>query len=72
VAALRGIGAQGDLRDKFRWGHAIIGVQGAGSGTALEAVDWMRPVAVVVGEGATEPHLAAAFSEINFSASPDE
>ncbi|MFN2185457.1 MAG: interleukin-like EMT inducer domain-containing protein, partial [Anaerolineae bacterium] len=72
VAALRAIGAQGDLRDRFRWGQAIIGVQGAGSGTALEAVDWMRPVAVVVGEGATEPHLAAAFSEIHFSASPDE
>jgi hypothetical protein len=70
VAALRGIGAQGDLRDSFRWGHAIIGVQGAGSGTALEAMDWMRPVAVVVGEGATEPHLAAVFSEISFTASP--
>ncbi|MFN2219781.1 MAG: interleukin-like EMT inducer domain-containing protein, partial [Anaerolineae bacterium] len=70
VAALRGIGAQGDLRDRFRWGHAIIGVQGAGAGTALEAMDWIRPVAAIVGEGATEPHLAAAFSEISFTASP--
>ena len=55
VEALRGIGAEGDLREKFRWGHAIIGVQGAAPGTALEAMDWMRPVSVVVGEGATEP-----------------
>jgi hypothetical protein len=68
VEALRRIGAQGDLRDGFRWGHAIIGVQGATAGTALERIDWMRPVAVVAGEGATEPDLAAAFAEIVLSA----
>jgi hypothetical protein len=68
VDALRGIGATGDLRDRFRWGHAIIGVQGAAPGTALEAIDWIRPVALVVGEGATEPELAAAFSAITFAA----
>ena len=71
VEALRGIGAQGDLRDRFRWGHAIIGVQGATAGTALEAMDWMRPVAVVAGEGATEPGLAAAFAEISFRANQE-
>ncbi len=68
VAALRRIGAQEDLRDRFRWGHAIIGVQGAAPGTALEATGWMRPVVVVSGEGATEPELAAAFAGIVFSA----
>jgi hypothetical protein len=72
VEALRNIGAQGDLRDRFRWGHAIIGVQGAAVGTALEAIDWMRPVAVVAGEGATEPSLAAAVAEISFRASRGE
>jgi hypothetical protein len=66
VAALHGIGAKGDLREKFRWGHAIVGVQGAGPGTALESLDWMRPVKVVVGEGATEADLAAAFGTISF------
>ena len=50
-------------------GHAIIGVKGAPPGTALEALDWMRPVTLVVGEGATEAHLAAAFSSITFGAS---
>ena len=69
VQALHQIGAQGDLRDRFRWGHAIIGVQGSAAGTALEAMDWMRPVAVVAGEGATEPDLATAFAEIRFQAS---
>ena len=72
VEALRGIGAQGDLRDRFRWGHAIIGVQGATAGTALEAMDWMRPVAVVAGEGAIEQSLAAAFAEISFRANQAE
>jgi len=65
--ALRGIGAAGDLREKFRWGHAIVGVQGAPSGSALEALDWMQPVTVVAGEGATEPELAAAFADIVFT-----
>ncbi|MEJ2210260.1 MAG: interleukin-like EMT inducer domain-containing protein [Anaerolineae bacterium] len=67
VQALHGIGALGDLREKFRWGQAIIGVQGAPPGSALEALDWMQPVAVVVGEGATEPTLAAAFAEIRIT-----
>jgi len=53
VDALRTIGASSDLRDHFRWGHAIVGVKGAPPGSALEALDWMRPVTLVVGEGAT-------------------
>ncbi len=72
VEALHGLGAAGDLRGKFRWGHAFIGVQGAPPGTALEALDWKRPVRVVAGEGATEPALAAAFGPLTFTAlSPD-
>lgn len=67
VEALRGLGAAGDLRGRFRWGHAFIGVQGAAPGTALEALDWKRPVRVVAGEGATEPHLAAAFGPLTFA-----
>ena len=67
VEALRGLGAAGDLRDRFRWGHAFIGVQGAAPGTALEALDWKRPVRVVAGEGATEPYLAAAFGPLTFA-----
>ncbi|MBN1135344.1 MAG: hypothetical protein JXM73_02095 [Anaerolineae bacterium] len=61
VGALHTIGASADLRDRFRWGHAIVGVKGASPGTALEALDWMRPVTLVVGEGVTEPYVAAAF-----------
>jgi hypothetical protein len=70
VQALRGIGAEGDLREKTRWGQAIIGVQGAQPGTALEASDWMRPVTVAAGDGLTEPLVAAALARITFSAVP--
>ena len=72
VAALRRIGAQGDLLDRFRWGHAIIGTQGAAPGAALEATGWMQPVTVTAGEGATEPDLAAAFGEIGFGPADDQ
>jgi hypothetical protein len=44
----------------------VIGVKGAPPGSALEALDWMQPVTVVAGEGATEPNLASAFSEFHF------
>jgi hypothetical protein len=66
VGALHGIGAAGDLRERFRWGHAIIGVQGATPGTALEAMAWMGPARVVAGEPATAPEVAAAFGPITF------
>jgi len=70
VAALKTIGATGDLQGRFRWGHAIIGVQGASPGSALEVLDWMRPVTLSAGEGAMEPELAAAFATITFTAEP--
>ena len=70
VLALRSIGAAGDLRGKFRWGHAIIGVKGASPGQALEALDLLRPVAVHVGVGATEPAVAVAFAHLEFGPPP--
>ncbi len=71
VDALRSLGAAVDLRGRFRWGHAIIGVKGAPPGTAWEASDWMRPVTLVVGEGSTEPQVAAAFAHLTFTAQPE-
>jgi hypothetical protein len=68
VQALRTIGAEGDLREKFRWGQAIIGVKGAQPGQAMESLEALRPAVVYVGEGTTEPHLAAAFSLVRFAA----
>jgi len=70
VFALRSIGATGDLRGKFRWGHAIIGVKGASPGQALEALGVLRPVAVHIGTAATEPAVAAAFAHFEFGVLP--
>jgi hypothetical protein len=66
VQALRTIGAEGDLQGKFRWGQAIIGVKGAQPGQAVENLEELHPAVVYVGEGTTEPHLAAAFSLLRF------
>jgi len=64
--ALRTIGAQEDLRGMFRWGHAVIGIKGAQPGQALEATGLLRPVSVRVGQGLTEPAVAAAFDWVRF------
>jgi hypothetical protein len=66
VLALRTIGAREDLRDVFRWEHAIIGVKGAEPGQALETTGLLRPVSVRVGQGFTEPAVAAAFDYLTF------
>jgi hypothetical protein len=68
VSALRSIGAKGDLRGKYRWSHAVIGVKGAGPGSALEALDGLRPVSVAAGPALTEPGVAAALEWIRFAA----
>jgi hypothetical protein len=67
VQALRTIGVEGDLRAKFRWGQAVIGVKGARPGQAIESLDGLRPAVVHVGEGTTESHLAAAFSLVRLA-----
>jgi hypothetical protein len=66
VLALRTIGGEVDLRDMFRWAHAIIGVKGAEPGQALEATGLLGPVSVRVGQGFTEPTVAAALDNVLF------
>ncbi len=61
VEALRLIGAQIDLREKFRWSHAILGVKG---GNAVESANEIAPAQLVVGIGALEPNVAAAIEWI--------
>jgi len=60
VAALRSVGAKEDLRGKFRWGHALIGVKGASPGEAVEGADLLRPVSLAVGQALSEPWVAGA------------
>jgi hypothetical protein len=65
VDALRSVGAGQDLRTKFRWSHAIIGVKGAAPGTALEAASETWPAQLVAGVGAMEPNVAAALQSLS-------
>lgn len=64
VDALRSIGAQVDLRNKWRWSHAVIGVKGSTNGMANELTNEIAPAQLVVGIGATEPNVAAAIEWI--------
>jgi hypothetical protein len=68
VAALRSIGAARDLRDKFRWSHAVIGVKGAAPGTALEAASETTVSQLIVGVGATSPAFGPEITEIQIAA----
>jgi len=68
VQALRSLGLQGDLRDRYRWSHAAIGAKGLAPGQALEDIQSIRPATVKLGLGVTEPQVAAAFDWIKFSA----
>ncbi|MGB8644160.1 MAG: interleukin-like EMT inducer domain-containing protein [Anaerolineae bacterium] len=70
VEALRSIGAQEDLRGKFRWSHAIIGVKGALPGTALEAASETRVSQLVLGIGATNPRLGPDIREVDVEPIP--
>jgi hypothetical protein len=64
VNALREVGAAGDLRNHFRWGHAIIGVKGAQPGQALEAVGAVQPATVAIGGAWRTPEVAAAVRRV--------
>ncbi|MDE3091327.1 MAG: hypothetical protein KGJ80_18325, partial [Chloroflexota bacterium] len=68
VNALRSIGAAEDLRGRFRWSHAIIGVKGAVPGSALETASETMPAQLVVGVGAMEPNVAAAVEWVKIEA----
>jgi len=51
VDALQRIGVVGNLRGKFRWSHAFVGVVGADPGTAVEELSLIRPTTIAIGAG---------------------
>ena len=67
VAALHGLGLEADLRGRFRWGHAAIGLKGLAPRDGLERSESLRPATVKLGLGVTRPRVAAAFDWIRFS-----
>ncbi len=64
VAALRSLGVTKDLRGRFRWSHAFIGVKGENAGMAFEAQSVLRPASVAIGWPLTRPQVAAAVASI--------
>ena len=57
VDALAQTGVATDLRNRFRWGHAFVGVAGAAAGTALDDASLLRPAVVTVGPPVNGPRV---------------
>jgi hypothetical protein len=68
VDALRTLGVQTDLRERFRWGHAFVAQVGEPAqswwAAPQEAVDAIRPAQVAFGLPLSEPALAAQLFEV--------
>jgi hypothetical protein len=71
VAALNTLGVTGDLRGRFRWGHAFIGSKGDSWITPQEAVNGIRPAQVSYGLPLSEPQVAAQLFEIGIEPAVD-
>jgi hypothetical protein len=72
IDALRSIGVEGDLRFRFRAGHAFIGVKGAEAGQALEIVDGRLPANVAVGKNVAAERVGVAVGRIQLSVVSDQ
>jgi hypothetical protein len=64
LTALRSLGVADDLSGRFRWSHAFIGAAGAPAGSAVEALDGIRPAQVSVGLPVSAPQVAAWLSDV--------
>lgn len=69
VDALKALGAQIDLRGKFRWSHALLAVKGSPH-TAREAASEIQVSQIIQGIGLTEPTVAARIGEIRIAPAP--
>lgn len=70
VDALKSIGSDEDLRGKFRWSHAIIGVKGALRGSASELISENKVSQLILNLPLTSPTLAATIGEIRVEPAP--
>ncbi len=58
------------MRGRFRWSHALIGVQGAPAGTALEDRSPLRPARVSLGPPLHSPTVGARFDAFRLEPAP--
>ena len=68
VTALQKLGLTTDLRGRFRWSHAFIGVVGAPPATAVEAATLLQPATVYVGHPVDAPAVYGGVRRIDFVA----
>jgi hypothetical protein len=76
VAALASLGVAGDLRGKFRWSHAFIGVVGAGGasgpGSAREYMQLLQPATVYIGAPVDAPVVSGGVGRLRFSSANEK
>jgi hypothetical protein len=70
VNALKTIGLTTDLRARFRWSHAFVGVVGAPPGSALESAKLLQPATVSVGIAVDAPAVYGGVGQVQFEANP--
>ncbi|HXF63274.1 MAG TPA: interleukin-like EMT inducer domain-containing protein, partial [Caldilineaceae bacterium] len=70
VNALHSLGVSGDLRGRFRWSHAFIGVKGAAPGSALEALALVQPATVFAGLPVDAPQVTGAIHRLEVIPAP--
>ena len=70
VNALKTIGLTTDLRERFRWSHAFVGVVGAAPGSALESTKLLQPATISVGIAVDAPAVYGGVGRIQFAANP--
>ncbi|MEZ4868619.1 MAG: interleukin-like EMT inducer domain-containing protein [Caldilineaceae bacterium] len=68
VNALRALGLTTDLRNRFRWSHAFVGVVGAPPASALDAATLLTPAVVTVGLAFDAPVVSGGVKQITFAA----
>lgn len=70
-AAIAGLGARVDLKDKIGAAYALVGVKGAAPGTAIERFDPAAAVTADVGVGALPARAHAGFASQIVTYQPD-
>ncbi len=66
VDGLRTIGVSGDLRGRFRWGHAFIGMVGAQAGEAIESMALLQPAEVRAGGSSDGQYEYGVLGRVEF------
>lgn len=70
VKALQTLGVTTDLRGRFRWSHAFLGVVGAASAAAVEDATLLQPATIYVGHPVDASAVYGGVGRIDFVANP--